>query len=1146
MSSKTRKLIWSVPLMATLAVVGALAVFVALGLPNADPAQAQDGGFTTNPSAPVIDSQSASPPGVAVGNGSLTVTWALPATGLGTPTYDAFSVQYHMVAAGGTVPLATSTGWVDAPGTMNLGRGDLSHQITDLTNGSNYFVRVALARAGGGMPAVGTYGVSSAEAAPASVAPGMPMVAVQQTRDDAITVTWMPPADKGGSDITGYVAQLMRAANQTADFDDNPANADSLIPDASDWIPDISAFTTPDEGLPINLGVLMTLPATTTSVTWDSLVNGVQYEARVFALNSVQTATATVTDNELRGLVNPGMASITMAEAADIELLDFTAMIESDSTTSSGGPRLTVTFGSLTSGLPVGSSIVLYLEDDFQQPDSIPASSVFFVADQDRSERTGSGASVYAVNAPIIKTGAYFDEDKKDIAIQVLIPDLCTTDTIPCSGLNGPEGDQRFRMVILPTSGIKNPPEAGTHSVYFDVLGPADEIPTASNVRGRNDALRTAETEQTLGTVAKITLSDVDNSRGYEMTVAGSGFNNGTSASVHVLNTGGTSNMYLWDALNCPQMIRAVGMTPTGITATDMASPYCKMYAGLGATEKAKVDGLDFTKGAPEAELCGAIILKGSREGSADVGSDDKVDVTFAVTVPTFKAGSANYICMVDGEGRMSNTDVEDFKLEPSIRVVPSAANAGDTINVFAQDFPMAGAVFTQLKIADQVITDFDSGGSIGQDGAATVTFDLPGSVGGSPLEGTVRIDARWGGVPPFDTDKGISEDAKITITGSQLNVSKGEALPNELITLTGDGFGTGSGNHVMAEKITIDGVPLLIDEDSKNSDDEVDVSNAGQFVASVILWPDDDSGSNPTLIAGSHTIEVEDENGFFGSVVIIIPEPSITVVPAVAGPRDVVSISGKSWPVDNLDGAAPPAIDISVSDGARTRRYSAFADSSGRWHVEHRVASDVAIPSTNQVRAEMGTDIVEVSSFEVPAAIISIEPAMGQPGDFINLTVDGMPVYAAVDNVKIAGRDVLPVGNFSTDASGSVTVADVLIPGLDPGTYSVQLDVDDTVAIGSFEVLSEGPSGLSTAVGDALAEVGDNLVVVWHFNTASKVWTFYDPRPETAEFNTLSALIDGQAYLVLVSETQQDVVLNNETRNLTCVGGDCWNQIVW
>ena len=40
MSSKTRKLIWSVPLMATLAVVGALAVFVALGLPNPQQAEA--------------------------------------------------------------------------------------------------------------------------------------------------------------------------------------------------------------------------------------------------------------------------------------------------------------------------------------------------------------------------------------------------------------------------------------------------------------------------------------------------------------------------------------------------------------------------------------------------------------------------------------------------------------------------------------------------------------------------------------------------------------------------------------------------------------------------------------------------------------------------------------------------------------------------------------------------------------------------------------------------------------------------------------------------------------------------------------------------------------------------------------------------
>ena len=41
-----------------------------------------------------------------------------------------------------------------------------------------------------------------------------------------------------------------------------------------------------------------------------------------------------------------------------------------------------------------------------------------------------------------------------------------------------------------------------------------------------------------LSTVAKISISDADNTRGYEMTVTGSGFNNGTTADVFVLSGG--------------------------------------------------------------------------------------------------------------------------------------------------------------------------------------------------------------------------------------------------------------------------------------------------------------------------------------------------------------------------------------------------------------------------------------------------------------------------------------------------------------------------------------------------------------------------------------------------------------------------------
>ena len=339
---------------------------------------------------------------------------------------------------------------------------------------------------------------------------------------------------------------------------------------------------------------------------------------------------------------------------------------------------------------------------------------------------------------------------------------------------------------------------------------------------------------------AKISLSDEDNDRGYELTVTGSGFNNGTSAAVHVLS------------------------------------------------------------GVSEAPSCTQVLQMGTRAGIATVGSDDKVAVTFEVTVPTFQAGDGNYICMVDGEGRASSDDVEQFELQPSIRIVPASASAGDTVTVFAQDYP--GGTFDGLMIASQDVLsekitvngqEVDNPNyiesivatNIGRDGSATVTFDLPGELNDSALEGTVRIDASWGG---------DGEDTKITITGSQLSLSKGEALPNELITITGDGFG---GEYIDVRKITIDGAPLMVDSASRHRMDGmnvVDVSNAGQFVASVVLWPENVSGSNPSLIAGTHTIRVEDDAGFSGSAIVSIPEcDHQRHALSVAGPRDIITITG-------------------------------------------------------------------------------------------------------------------------------------------------------------------------------------------------------------------------------------------------------------
>ena len=773
-------------------------------------------------------------------------------------------------------------------------------------------------------------------------------------------------------------------------------------------------------------------------------------------------------------------------------------MITSDSTSGGSAPEFKVVIDSLpAAGLAVGSSIVLYLEDDYQEPATIPASSVYFVAEPARAS-TGNGARVYTTNAPKVANDAYFDEDKDDISIRVFIPDMCTSSTTACQGPNGVDANQTLTMVIEDGSGIKNPTEAGTHSVLIDILGPADAIPTASTTLARNDALRATDpsTEQTLMTLPKIGLSDVDNIRGYELTITGSGFNNGTSATAYVLQ-----------AASAPADCAALVANPAS-----------------------------------------------TKIGSGLVATDDTVVITAEVTVPTFGTGNVNQICMVDGENRYSS-DIDDFKLQASIKIVPDSVNSGDTVNVFAQDYPGGGG-FMELKLAGQVVFAPNAVPPVNAvavrstsltDGSATATFDVPGSVGGKPLQGTVRVDATWGTT---------TKDAKITVAGSELTPSVSDVLPNESITISGNGYGTQSCINVA--NITLDNVAVQVDSESTVSCTSgsgantttyagVEVSNSGQFVATITLWPNDQSAGNPTLIAGSHELTVEDSQGFIGSTRLTIAEPTIAVLPDVVGPRDYVAISGENWPVDNTDNSNSELVKIEISEGGRTRSYSVYADNTGRFSIEHRVSKDVAIPSTNQVKGEYDEgEIVQVGNFVVPAATVTVTPGSAQPGDMVSLSATDMPVYASADYVKIGGTVFRDPG-ANTDIDGNITIDSVLVPGLDPGTYSVVINVDGTVAIGEVEVLAEDSArGAGAELPGALEPLGGNLVRVFHFNGVSKAWDFYDPRPDFAELNTLTTLVNGEPYWILVSEGQNDALLNNKSRDLTCVGGDCWNQIVW
>ena len=68
-------------------------------------------------------------------------------------------------------------------------------------------------------------------------------------------------------------------------------------------------------------------------------------------------------------------------------------------------------------------------------------------------------------------------------------------------------------------------------------------------------------------------------------------------------------------------------------------------------------------------------------------------------------------------------------------------------------------------------------------------------------------------------------------------------------------------------------------------------------------------------------------------------------------------------------------------------------------------------------------------------------------------------------------------------------------------------------------------------------------LVRAFAYDNFRKSWQFYDP--EVEEASDLERLVTGHPYYFLVSRTTR-ILINGRERVLSCLAGNCWNQIVW
>ena len=412
--------------------------------------------------------------------------------------------------------------------------------------------------------------------------------------------------------------------------------------------------------------------------------------------------------------------------------------------------------------------------------------------------------------------------------------------------------------------------------------------------------------------------------------------------------------------------------------------------------------------------------------------------------------------------------------------------------------------------------------------------FDLPGD-----LDERIQIAV---------TDGDQTKRIYMGVVASSLTLSKSEVAPNESIVISGSGFNNGV--KILVSKITIDGKVLDVDDagtEGTGTGRYVTTTSNGTFTVTARVWAMGDS--NPALDDDTYTIKVVDEEDFEGEAEITIKEPSIMVSPDTASPRDFIVISGENWPVTTAD--LDNEVDIIIHRGETyERRRSANVDGNGRFRYEYQLPAGVRIGDEQKVQVRFdgdGGDIEEDTTFAVTEAELGITPAAAAPGQMIAVEIEGMPPYTLVAHVRIDGANRIGGRNVNTDREGNAVVADILVPFLDPGFYPVEVKVGDETRVAQLEVLAEAVvAGVAAELPDAVSELGDNLEAIFHFNNTSKEWMFYDPRPEFNDLNTLTEMVDGEAYWILVSETVEDVELNNKLRSLTCHGDDCWNLEVW
>lgn len=496
--------------------------------------------------------------------------------------------------------------------------------------------------------------------------------------------------------------------------------------------------------------------------------------------------------------------------------------------------------------------------------------------------------------------------------------------------------------------------------------------------------------------------------------------------------------------------------------------------------------------------------FKGFANGSATVDlngaklaevmiADNTGTLEIDTTSSKFKANEDNTITAEDAAGNSQTGDGAVFTIKPKAVVDPEESPVSKDVTIKLSDWPTSHSI-TSVTIGASSVTP-DPAPSTDADGKAEFKVMVPADAN----RGTQTVKVT-GTDPDGDGDMSApSATASLSVGVLSLTVQPGMVVPGQQITIEGSGF-------VATDTIS----SVTVGNQTVTISPAAEVSSAGDVVIAINV-PSSPSGDG--IGSGKKTVSVTATgSGRIAEGSVEIPKATISLDPVTSRRGTSVNVSGSGFPSGDL-------VQVKYdNDGTFVTVAAGSADASGAVSIDFTVPSYARIGSKHNVEAtSVGVfkGVTAKATHETPGAMVSLSTDSIASGERITISGMNFPAFATVAVMEIGGVDVRPVPAPATSIDGDFE-STVLVPQLELGNQTVSVRVSSTT-ITTF--LNIGTVAVSRAPADVFAGLGDRLSRVWYLDRASQEWSFYDPAPEFADFNTLDEVSSGQVVQIIVSE---------------------------